>query len=431
VSDSAQQGWPDLLNARQSSATCSEDLRTKWAVVGAGFSGLACARRLAELHPGERIIIIDAQHLGENASGKNSGFAVATTHFSAKYDPSQLSEYERVDRINQTGIELLRQVIKHNNIDCEWQDNGYHYTFADEFSRPEYDNFVDYLNKREISHRVLSREELKIELGTAWYQGGIKCNEGALMQPAKLVRGLADSLPSNVKLYENTPVLKLSSHGPYKLTLPNANIIADKVILACNYDNPAVSKTQRRIIGSTLSGSFTRVLTPEEIQSLGNEKTWGILSLHGGGATLRLSEEGRICIRNTAEYNNERLFNSSELMRRQSIHRRAFDNRFPQLARVPFEYSYSCIEGVSANKTNFFQNLKQNLYAIGGYNGSGISRGSAFGKAIAEYASGEQSPLINDCLGSPKARWLPPQPLLGIGAWFGVRKRFKGVGKDR
>ena len=118
------------------------------------------------------------------------------------------------------------------------------------------------------------------------------------------------------------------------------------------------------------------------------------------------------------------------LAMRREIHRQAFDNRFPQLHHVPFEYSWSGVEGVSRNFTNFFQNPEKGLYLAGGFNGSGVSRGTAFGTAMAEYASGGQSTLIDDCLASPKAKWLPPRPILDVGAWFALRRSFKGVGRD-
>ncbi len=60
-----------------------------------------------------------------------------------------------------------------------------------------------------------------------------------------------------------------------------------------------------------------------------------------------------------------------------------------------------------------------------------MSRGTAFGSALANFASGGQSALITDCLNSKKATWMPPRPFLDIGAAFTVRSRFKGVGLDR
>ena len=74
---------------------------------------------------------------------------------------------------------------------------------------------------------------------------------------------------------------------------------------------------------------------------------------------------------------------------------------------------------------------KAKIFFLLGYNGSGVSKGSAFGYALAEYASGGQSELIDDCLASAPALWIPPRPILDIGAALTVGMRFRGVGLDR
>jgi glycine/D-amino acid oxidase-like deaminating enzyme len=180
-----------------------------------------------------------------------------------------------------------------------------------------------------------------------------------------------------------------------------------------------------------LSGSFTRVLKDEELASLGGLKEWGVLSLHSGGATVRLTANRRLCLRNAAEYNGSALLSDAQLADRQAIHRAGFEKRFPQLAHVPFEYAWSGVEGISRNSTNFFGRQGDNIYLAGGYNGSGLSRGTAFGTALADYASGGHSPLIDDCLASAPGAWIPPRPILDIGAFLTVRARFRGVGLDR
>ena len=201
--------------------------------------------------------------------------------------------------------------------------------------------------------------------------------------------------------------------------------------MATNYEACKLGFLSSRLIGSTLSGSFTRRLDAQELSTLGGLKEWGVLSLHGGGATIRLTSEGRISLRNTAEYSGGTLLSKQRLERRQAIHRASFEKHFPQLAHVPFEYAWSGVEGISRNGTNFFGQQKDKIYLAGGYNGSGVSKGSAFGHSLAEYASGGQSSLITDCLASAPAKWIPPRPFLDIGAIFAVRSRFRGVGLDR
>ena len=429
--DHETRGWVDLIPPRSPRPKLTSNLEAKWLIIGAGFTGLSCARRLAEINPNDQIILIDAREIGQNASGRNSGYAVAHSYFSGVYKESQLSQYQRVDRINQAGLNSLRSLVAENNIACNYKDTGIYHTAADNNSSKKCDDFIDYLEKREINHTPLSQEQLQKHLGTKWYQKGVKVENGALVQPAKLVFGLADNLPKNVVLYENTPVLKMTVDKTNKLVVPNATITAEKVIMACNYESLAYGQPKQRVLGVTLSGSITRVLTKDELKSLGNQSSWGVLSLHSGGATVRLTSDGRISIRNTAEYNNQSLLTDHQLLKRQEIHRQAFNNRFPQLSHVSFEHCYSGVEGVSVNKTNIFNKLSKSLYFAGCYNGSGITKGTAFGMGIAEYVCQHESALVSDCLATAKANWLPPRPLLDVGAWFVTKQRFKGVGKDR
>ncbi|MFT5038067.1 MAG: glycine/D-amino acid oxidase-like deaminating enzyme [Flavobacteriaceae bacterium] len=402
-----------------------------WVVVGAGLTGLACAQRLAELHPNDEVVLLDARLVGQGASGRNSGFAVAVSHFPGAYKSEHKECFSRVNRINQAGLDLLGQQIKSQSINCQWDDSGFHHGAADRASIKEHKHFIDYLNAMSVEHNSLDQDAMENRFGTSLYKAGVHVKRGALMQPAALVRGLADSQPKNVRLIENCPVLKIERGNPITLQLSGGEIKTDKLVLATNYEAPKLGFLRRHLIGSTLSGSFTRILTSQELFTLGSHKTWGIISLHGGGATIRLTKDGRICLRNTAEYSGGALLSAQALQTRQVTHRQSFEKRFPQLAHVPFEYGWSGVEGISGNGTNFFGQQSKNIYLAGGYNGSGVTRGTAFGHALAEYAGGGQSDLITDCLGSATATWLPPRPFLDVGAMLKISARFRGVGLDR
>ncbi len=429
-------GWAELLPERQASPPLRGTHRVAWAVIGAGVTGLAGARRLAELHPDREIMLLEARLVGQGASGRNSGFAVAVSHFDGGLEADEMANYRRVNRINQAGLDLLRvqtaeSAIGTSTINCQWQEDGFHHTAADRLAISQCRDYLRYLEALEIAHTPLDAEALNARLGTALYQVGVHVHQGALLQPAALVRGLADSLPANVRLHERSPVLGIENGAPLTLQLQNGEVRADKLVLATNYEAAKLGFLSRYLIGSTLSGSFTRVLDDEELASLGSLKEWGILSIHGAGATLRLTADRRLCLRNGAEYNGAALLSDRQLARRQSIHRAGFEKRFPQLAHVPFEYAWSGVEGISRNGTNFFGRQGNNIYLAGGYNGSGVTRGTAFGMALADYASGGQSPLIDDCLASAPGAWIPPRPFLDIGALLTVRSRFRGVGLDR
>ncbi len=429
---SDRHGWLELLPGRPAARPpLAGRRRVPWAVIGAGFTGLATARRLAELHPGDEILLLEARRLGQGASGRNSGFAVATSHFGGAVGADRIEHCRRINRINRAGLDALDALIGRYQIDCQWHRDGFYHVAADRAALRECEHFADYLERFDIAHERLDADEIRARLGTAWYRAGVRVADGALVQPAALVLGLAASLPANVRLHEHSAVLGIDAVAPLRLALAGGEVVADRVILATNYEATRLGFLRGRITASTLAGSFTRVLSADERAALGSEADWGLLSLHGGGATLRLTADGRISIRNTAEYRGEKLLPDAVLARRQAIHRDAFERRFPQLRHVEFEYGWSGVEGISRNATNFFGRQRERIYLAGGYNGSGVSRGTAFGIAIADYASGEDSALVADCLASPPAQWIPSRPLRDIGAFFNVRSRFRGVGRDR
>jgi len=424
-------GWAELLPDRRPCPPLTGEHRAAWTVIGAGVTGLACARRLAELHPDRDILLLDARLLGQGATGRSSGFVVAISHFNGGFEPGRMTEYRRVNRINRAGLDLLRAQVAPFAAECQWREEGFFHAAADRAAIRECGHFLRYLEAMEVAHTMLDAEGLRARLGTGLYRTGVHVHAGALVQPAALVRGLADTMPANVTLCEMSPVLRIERGAPLTLTLPQGRVRTDNLIVAVNYEAPKLGFLRRYLTGSTLSGSFTRALGDDELARLGSEREWGLLSLHSGGATVRLTADRRLCLRNAAEYNGGALLSEAQLSHRQAIHRAGFEKRFPQLAHVPFEYAWSGVEGISRNSTNFFGRQADNIWLAGGYNGSGLSRGTAFGTALAEYASGGQSPLIDDCLAAAPGAWIPPRPFLDIGAYLTVRSRFRGVGLDR
>jgi len=63
-----------MLPQRAPHPALASDLAVEYAVIGAGYTGLAAARRLHELDPHGRIAVLEATTVGEGASARNSGF---------------------------------------------------------------------------------------------------------------------------------------------------------------------------------------------------------------------------------------------------------------------------------------------------------------------------------------------------------------------
>ena len=51
--------WINDLDRRSNIKTLDKDKSCDWLIVGAGYTGLSAARKLSEIHPNQKIIIVD------------------------------------------------------------------------------------------------------------------------------------------------------------------------------------------------------------------------------------------------------------------------------------------------------------------------------------------------------------------------------------
>ena len=100
--DDATCGWYRALPEPAPARRISGDTHADWVVLGAGFTGLAAARRLAELRPDDRILLIDAQRVGYGPAGRNAGFILETPHYTEEWP---LERTQRLLRIFSAGAE--------------------------------------------------------------------------------------------------------------------------------------------------------------------------------------------------------------------------------------------------------------------------------------------------------------------------------------
>jgi glycine/D-amino acid oxidase-like deaminating enzyme len=249
------------------------------------------------------------------------------------------------------------------------------------------------------------------------------------MQPAALVRGLSMTLPVNVELFEETPVYHIRRHAVFELALPMGTLRTPRVLLATNGYTPALGFLRRELFPLLTFASLTRVLDPAEQDALGGERAWALVCENPMGTTVRRTPDQRVLIRNTVHYS--RRLSVSESARRAIVanHRRAFEARFPMLGGVPFEYSWGGVMGVSMNGAAFFGQLDDGLFAAAGYNGVGVALGTAYGTLLADLVAGADSTLLADVRALPRPRWIPPEPLLGVGVRATV-KRLMATAKE-
>jgi len=127
--------WLNDLNERTGIKTLDKDKSCDWLIVGAGYTGLSAARKLSELHPNQKIIIVDAQLAGEGASGRNSGYLVDTTLNDGFTSNKELSNYKKKTDIYKLGIDVVKNFIKEHQVDCDWNESGKYFASSNEKDR--------------------------------------------------------------------------------------------------------------------------------------------------------------------------------------------------------------------------------------------------------------------------------------------------------
>jgi glycine/D-amino acid oxidase-like deaminating enzyme len=227
---------------------------------------------------------------------------------------------------------------------------------------------------------------------------------------------MIDVLPNNVFLYENSCLLDWSKvKDIISCNFKNAKINTKKIIFATNGFLKSLGIKSNYNFPITLTASMTRSLTDEEFKSIGEPKEWGVLPVRPMGATIRMTKDRRILIRNTAEVHNPSKMSKKDLDKRSINQKIGIKKRFPQLPDNIIQSSWSGIVSRTRNSSQIFEKIDENIFAAGCYNGSGIGVGTLFGEQIAIKASNENTKEIETIEARNKPTWLPPQPFLNLG----------------
>jgi len=408
--------WVNDLSPRLNIKTLENSKNCEWLIIGAGFTGLSAARKLGQLFPSQKILLVDAQLAGEGASSRNSGYLVDTTLNDGFTSNKDLENYKKKADIYKLGIEAVKRFIKEYQVDCDWNECGKYFASSKEEDKKILENFSDTLSKLGFEHNLLSNKDLEKKLGTNFYKVALHTKGGILLHPGKLVRAMVDTLPENVILYENSFLLNWKKFNDSVIcNFKNGSVKTRKIIFATNGFLKSLGIKKNYNFPLTLTASMTRSLTEEEFKSIGEPKEWGVLPVRPMGATIRMTKDRRILIRNTAEVHNPYKMSKSDLNKRSINQKIGIKKRFPKLPDDIIQSTWSGIVSRTRNSSQVFEKIDENIFAAGCYNGSGIGVGTLFGEQIAIKASKENSKEIEIIETRKKPTWLPPNPFLNLG----------------
>ena len=412
--------WVNDLITRSNIKSIQSNEDCEWLIIGAGYTGLSAARKLGQLYPNLKIILVDAQLAGEGASSRNSGYLVDTTLNDGFTSNKELENYKKKADIYDLGIKIVKKFINEYQVDCDWNECGKFFASSRVEDERILLNFSETLSQLGFEHNVLKSEDLSKRLGTNFYNIALHTKGGILLHPGKLVRSMIDVLPKNVSLYENSCLINWTKKKDFiSCNFKNGKINTKKIIFATNGFLKSLGIKSDYNFPITLTASMTRSLSDDEFRYIGEPKEWGVLPVRPMGATIRMTKDRRILIRNTAEVHNPFKMSKLDLEKRSIKQKIGIKKRFPQLPEDIIQSSWSGIVSRTRNSSQIFEKIDENVFAAGCYNGSGIGVGTLFGEQIALKASNENTQEIETIEARNKPTWLPPQPFLN----FGIKTR--------
>ena len=190
-------------------------------IVGGGFTGLWTAYYLKKAVPFLNITVLEARFCGYGASGRNGGWLYNGIAGRDRY--ARLHGHDAAVRLQQAMNDTVGEVIRtaaEEKIDADLHHGGVlevartpaQFTrlkdaHSVEIAFGQHDHVL--LGARETAARV----RVTGTVGSAWHP------HGARLHPAKLVKGLADTVEAlGVTIHESTPVTEIKpkhAHTPY------------------------------------------------------------------------------------------------------------------------------------------------------------------------------------------------------------------------
>ncbi len=417
--------WNAILPHQDAAVELSSDDTADFAIIGGGFAGLSAARRLSQLAPGARIMVLDAGRIAEGASGRNSGFMIDLPHelSTEGYEGGGLAKDRKMIALNRKAIAFAGSAVEDYDISRNFFDpagkvNGAASPAADQMNR----SYATHLSELGERSEVLDAQAMFALTGSRHYVSGLYTPGTTMLQPAGYVRGFAAGLRRDgVLVFENAAVIKLEGQGSgWSISTAKHRIYAGRVILANNGHLESFGFAQQRLMHIFLFASMTVDLGADALKQLGGQPRWGVTPSDPMGTTMRRidSAQGgnRIITRTCANFLPGMEASETELKRTAKVHRRKFAQRFPALRDVPMEYSWAGHLCLSRNGVAVMRELEKNLFSACVQNGLGTARGTLTGIGAAELACGVASEITHHFLAEGEPTRLPPPPLSTIGA---------------
>ncbi|MDR5774667.1 FAD-binding oxidoreductase [Caballeronia sp. LP006] len=417
--------WLDTAPAFTAAQEGPADGRVDVAVIGGGFTGLSAALALAKR--GASVAVFDAGKMGGGASGRNGGqcnTGVAQDYAALR---SQLG-VERAQgcyRAYAAAVDTVERLIREEGIDCDYVSTGKlklaskphhlaHIERTAELIRREVDPDID----------VLTREQVRGEVQSDSFHGGLLQRHGGQMHMGKFAAGLANAaVRQGAKLFEHAEVRGITKEdGGFRIDTARGAVSAKQVLIATGPSKHGPFSWYRRRLAPV--GSFIIVTAPLPAEELAR-----ILPKRRSYTTSRLMHNYfRVTPDARLLFGGRARFTASERPSDAKSGRILQDNlaqMFPSLASVGIDYCWGGLVDITADRLPR-AGQHDGIYFSMGYSGHGTQMSTHMGQVMADVMNGKADanpwrdfdwPAIPGHTGKP---WFLPL----VGAYYSIKDVF-------
>jgi len=357
-------------------------------VVGGGYTGLNIARVLAK--SGTSVAVLERNTIGWGASSRNGGLVTpglkqGITVIFKRYgeELGQLFWQSSID-----AIDLIGEIVADEGLDCHFQRKG-HVALAYKATHFETMQTRARWMEEKLGYKVnlVSKADLRLEIGTDAFYGGTMDECSASLDPAKYVFGLAQVASKyGAYLCENTAVTRLEAQPKgFNVFTSKGKVAAKEVVMATNgYTDNLVPKLKPRIFPI---GSYIIVTEPlsQELQQILSPKGRVFYDSKLYLNYFRLTPDGRMLFggRNNLSTDLD-LLESAEILTKQMV------GVYPELRDIPITHSWTGQLGITFDLMPHIGRVNGVHYAFG-YGGHGVSIATYLGTEMGLLLTGEKT----------------------------------------
>jgi gamma-glutamylputrescine oxidase len=363
-------------------APLAGDLTTDVAIIGGGISGVSAALHLAER--GYDVALLEAEHIGWGASGRNGGQALPGFGASQAKIKALVGAQasRRLWDMSIEAVDLLHGQIQRFGIPCDATRGYFHAAIKPRHVRELEEAQEELADLGAPVGKLLQGGDLRARLDSKRYLAILEDNISGHIHPLNYTLGLGRAAQAaGARLFSQTRVTKVEPGNTIKLHTPKG-IVSAKFLLVAG--GAYLGALMRPLAGYIMpAGTYIMATEPRaDVAALipGNE---AVCDLNFVLNYFRRSPDDRLLFGGRVSYSTlpPPSLGASMLRRAQQV--------FPQLHDARVEYLWGGNVDITQNRAPHFGRLAPNILFTQGFSGHGVSLTGLAGKVAAEAIAGQ------------------------------------------